>query len=146
MSCLQVIPARGRDLIRIERMVPMLSVRDLAKTIAFYCDDLGFRCVRTAGSPKPVWCHVARDGVALMFNQPPEAEFSESHERARDFQVFYFYPNDVAALHADLTARRIPTSSLRMTDYGMQEFELRDPDGYWLWFGQSMDGPARARE
>ena len=32
-------------------------------------------------------------------------------------------------------------TELRVTYYGMQEFELRDPDGYWLWFGEDTDEP-----
>jgi hypothetical protein len=28
----------------------------------------------------------------------------------------------------------------------MKEFELRDPDGYWLWFGQSTAEPPTVRE
>ena len=77
----------------LQRLTPMLSVADLSRTIAFYCDDLGFRCVRTFGNPRPVWCHLQRDGVDLMFNMPPA-----------------------------------------------------DPDGYWLWFGQSSSEPATVSE
>jgi hypothetical protein len=36
----------------------------------------------------------------------------------------------------------LAVTDLRVAIYGMKEFELRDPDGYWLWFGQSTNEPA----
>ena len=124
----------------------MLAVADLRRTIAFYCDELGFRCVRTFGDPDPVWCHLVRDDVELMFNQPLPGELDDLPARAKDFQIFYFYPEDVAALHAAWAARGLPVTDLRVTIYGMKEFELRDPDGIWLWFGQSTPEPITVKE
>jgi catechol 2,3-dioxygenase-like lactoylglutathione lyase family enzyme len=130
----------------LERLTPMLSVADLRRTIDFYCNELGFRCTGTFGSPDPMWCHLQRDRVDLMFNQPPAAEMAELPRRAKDFQVYYFYPDDVAALHAAWKSKGLPVTDLRVTVYGMKEFELRDPDGYWLWFGQSSSEPATVAE
>jgi catechol 2,3-dioxygenase-like lactoylglutathione lyase family enzyme len=130
----------------LHRLTPMLSVADLGRTIAFYCNDLGFQCVHKFGDPDPVWCHLKRDAVELMFNQPPAAEMAELPRRAKDFQVFYFYPDDIVAQHATWKAKGLPVTDLRVTSYGMKEFELRDPDGYWLWFGQSTTEPATVTE
>jgi catechol 2,3-dioxygenase-like lactoylglutathione lyase family enzyme len=128
------------------RLTPMLSVSDLERTMAFYCDRLGFHCVSRFGDPDPVWCHLVRDGVELMFNRPPAAEMAELPQRARDFQIFYFYPDDAAALHAAWKAAGLAVTDLRVTRYGMKEFELRDPDGIWLWFGQPTTAPATVSE
>lgn len=122
---------------RFNRLTPMLAVADLKRTITFYCDMLDFRCMRTFGDPEPVWCHLVKDGVEIMFNQPPSDELAELPARARDFQVFYVYPDDVTGLRAKLAAKGLPVTDLRTTVYGMKEFELRDPDGIWLWFGQA---------
>jgi catechol 2,3-dioxygenase-like lactoylglutathione lyase family enzyme len=129
----------------LKSLVPMLSVSDLARTMAFYCDELGFRRVGTFGNP-PVWCHLERDGVSLMFNQPPAAEMPELPRRAKDFQVFYCYVDDVVALHGSWKAKGLDVTDLRVTIYKMKEFELRDPDGYWLWFAQHSDDPPTAQE
>ncbi len=131
---------------RLGRLTPMLSVADLGRTIAFYCGELGFQCAQKFGDPDPVWCYLKRDDVDLMFNQPPAAEMAELPLRAKDFQIFYFYPNDVVGLHAGWKAKGLPVTDLRVTSYGMKEFELRDPDGYWLWFGQSATEPATVTE
>ena len=124
----------------------MLAVADLRRTMAFYCERLGFNPVNTFGSPEPRWCMLERDGVKLMFNQPPAAELRDLPLRAKDFQIFYFYPDDVAGLHATWNSAGLKTTELRVTIYGMKEFELRDPDGYWLWFGQSTAEPPTVTE
>jgi hypothetical protein len=40
----------------------------------------------------------------------------------------------------------LAVTDLRITVYGMKEFELRDPDGIWLWFGQGTSEPPTVRE
>jgi len=118
---------------------PMLAVTDLQRTIAFYRDRLGFTLGETFGDP-PVWCELFRDGVSIMFNAPPSEDVRRDvPRRSRDYQIYYINSPDVAALREDLLSRGAPASDLRITEYGMKEFEVRDPDGVWLWFGQPTD-------
>jgi len=131
---------------KLTTLTPMLSVSDLKRTMAFYCDRLGFHVVSKFGEPEPVWCMLKRDNVRLMFNQPPAEEMKELPLRAKDFQVYYFYPDNLVLLHAAWKAKRLPVTELRVTVYGMKEFELRDPDGHWLWFGQDTDEPPTVKE
>lgn len=139
-------PARGG---RLARCRPMLAVTDLARTIAFYTQKLGFRCISTFGDP-PVWCDLSRDGVSVMFNAPPpDAVRRDVPPRSRDYQIFYFDTPDANALHAlhvEFRARGVECTDLRATVYGMKEFEVRDPDGIWLWFGAQTDEPPTVRE
>jgi catechol 2,3-dioxygenase-like lactoylglutathione lyase family enzyme len=133
----------------LKALIPMLSVSDLRRTMAFYCDELGFRCVNTStmpGETEPIWCMLRRDSVSLMFNFPGDDIKNELPRRAKDFQIYYCYPDDVVALHAEWKAKGIAMSDLRVTTYCMKEFELRDPDGYWLWFGQETTEPATVSE
>jgi uncharacterized glyoxalase superfamily protein PhnB len=44
-------------------------------------------------------------------------------------------------LHAEAKRKEFQVSDLRVTFYGMKEFEVRDPDGHILWFGQGTDEP-----
>lgn len=129
---------------KLDRLVPMLSASDLERTIAFYCDELDFRCAHSIGAPRRLWCYLERDGVAVMFRQAPAGEVAKLRRRGKDFQVFYVYPDDVAALHAALKSKGLGVTGLRVTTYAMKEFELRDPDGYWLWFGQGTAEPPTA--
>lgn len=122
---------------KLATLIPKLSVSDLRRTMSFYGEQLGFEVLDSFGDPEPRWSMLGRDDVRIMFNQPPQDELDALPLRAKDFQTFYFYPDDVAALkNAGLLV-----SELRVTDYHMNEFELRDPDGYWLWFGQETSDP-----
>ncbi|HRD78175.1 MAG TPA: VOC family protein [Hyphomicrobiaceae bacterium] len=129
-----------------KRLIPMLSVRDLKRTIAFYREELGFELVASFGDPEPVWCHLKRDQTHFMFNAPGESDLEAIPARARDFQIFYIYPDDVTVLHGDLAAKGLSVTPLRITLYGMREFELRDPDGHWLWFGETTTEPPTLSE
>jgi hypothetical protein len=72
-----------------------------------------------------------------MFNAPSAEDVrGDVARRRRDYQIFYFNVTDVAAPHAELAAQGVAVSDLRVTVYGMKEFEVRDPDDIWLWFGQ----------
>jgi uncharacterized glyoxalase superfamily protein PhnB len=121
---------------KLTALIPMLSVSDLKRTMSFYGEQLGFDVLNSLGEPEPKWCMLGRDSVKIMFNQPPREEMNTLPRRAKDFQIFYFYPDDVVALHTAWKSKGLSVGELRVTHYGMKEFELRDPDGYWLWFGQ----------
>ena len=40
----------------------------------------------------------------------------------------------------------IAVTGLRVPEYGMNEFEPRDPDEKWLWFGEASDDLATVKE
>ena len=56
--------------------------------------------------------------------------------------IFYFYPDDVSALHAHVHREGYRPTPLQVTFYGMREFSLQDPDGHVLSFGQDADEQA----
>ncbi len=151
---------------RLERVTPMLAVRDLKRTIEWYTRGLGFQLGDTFGDP-PVWCSLRRDDVQLFFNRPPASAFpaewpghvptvghppcpqpsaSSPTQQIRSLHIFYLHTNDLPGLHAEFVRRGAAPTGMRVTVYGMKEFELRDPDGYWLWFGQPTDEPPTVRE
>ena len=53
--------------------------------------------------------------------------------------VYYFYPEDVVALRDSVIAKNKEVSELQVRFYGMKEFEMLDPDGHMLLFGQDTD-------
>lgn len=125
---------------------PMLAVTDLPATVRFYVEKLGFNCCGLHGEP-PVWAELERDGVAIMFNAPPRQCVERDVPKAsRDYQIFYFNVQDAAALREEYRGRGVSVSDLRVAFYGMKEFEVRDPEGHWLWFGRPTDEPPTVRE
>lgn len=130
----------------LSNLRPMLAVTDLPRTVRFYVEKLGFQCCGLFGNP-PVWADLERDGVGMMFNTPPrECVERDVPLKSKDYQVFYFNSDNLVALHQEFKSRGVEVSDLRVTVYRMKEFEVRDPDGYWLWFGQETDEPPTVTE
>jgi len=124
---------------RVTNLRPMIAVQDLPAVIRFYVEKLGFNCSGLFGNP-PVWGEVERDGTAVMLNAPPAADVRRDvPRRSKDYLIHYFNSDDLAALHAEFAGRGVDVSPVRVTVYGMKEFEVRDPEGNWLWFGQETD-------
>lgn len=125
------------------RVSTMLSVVDLQRTIAFYRDALGFTLTGSfEREGATVWANLSQGAVQMMFNQVPDSWVEQRDRAARMFQIYYLYPSseaDLLRLHEKLVEQSRQVSALRVTFYGMREFELRDPDHYWLWFGSPTD-------
>lgn len=120
---------------------PMLAVCDLPGAVRFYVEKLGFNCCGMHGNP-PVWAEVERNGVAIMLNAPPAADIRRDVPRSsRNYQIYYINVRGIEQFHADLVSRGVQATRLRVAFYGMKEFELRDPDDHWLWFGEPTNDP-----
>lgn len=113
---------------RMTRLVPMLPVRDLEESVAFY-RRLGFE-VRQRNDDWG-WASLAFGDCALMLDRS-----IAPHPHAPNGGVLYLYPDDVAAYHARLQAEGIDVPSVETTFYGMREFRIEDPAGTRLWIGQ----------
>ena len=82
------------------------------------------------------FCIVQRGDVTLALN----------HQRAGDVHrnqwwAAYIYVSDVVALHAEFAGRDIVELSeiRRGNPYGCDDFDVMDPDGHRLAFGQSLN-------
>lgn len=113
------------------RMVPTLLAADLTKTTAFY-ETLGF--ARTGRWPEdglPTWIELARDGIVLQFHSEPPAGTPGAPIMSG---TLYLYPDDVAALAAEFSGKVELAWGPEEMPYGMHEFGIRDPNGYYLAF------------
>ena len=125
---------------RLTQLRTSLTAHDLAETVAFY-ERLGFECIGMMGEPKPFWCQVARDGIALMFNQgdpePHDHGDGVMHADVPEMSgSIYINVDDVDALFAEFKAVIGDFDYEPMTQpYEMREFALRDCNGYFLIFG-----------
>lgn len=121
-------------------MIAMLAVRDIRRSVQFYTDALQFQVV---SDPDRIndwnWAVLrAPGGIEIMLagtENGPQLKQDEEDFTA----IYYFYPEDVRDLHADLQNKSYPVTPLHSTFYGMLEFGLRDPDGHLLAFGQEVD-------
>lgn len=121
-------------------MVPLLSVYDMPRAVAFYCDMLGFE-IENQWSPGGhlYWAELKSGDTWLMLNAEHEdGERRPEHDHrahGRDL-TFYFYPPDVVALRESVLRRGGAPSEFVVTHYRHKQFTLRDPDGYTLCFSQ----------
>jgi uncharacterized glyoxalase superfamily protein PhnB len=122
----------------ISALSPMLKTRDLAQTIAFYTQTLGFTVTNQMndGDGKPSWVGLDWNGVGLMFYSSDSLDSPPGPPAMTG--VLYFNPRDVRALWAHLKDRAPIEWELQEMPYGMLEFAIRDPNGYILSFGQEI--------
>jgi catechol 2,3-dioxygenase-like lactoylglutathione lyase family enzyme len=133
----------------LTRLVPMLHVSDVERSLGFYRDHLGFTLVSPESALREYgWAHIRRDGVDLMLAGGLEGgPIRRPGATTSDWPVmFYFYPDDVESLHRALGSRGVDVGELCVTFYRMKEFSLLDPDGHMLTFGQETDEPPTPEE
>jgi catechol 2,3-dioxygenase-like lactoylglutathione lyase family enzyme len=121
---------------QLKSLVPMLSVADVEKTLRFYQESLGFEVIhRHERGGFLRWAMGKAGETELMFARCDVSQSVLPFD-TKEHLVLYFRLDNVEVLHALLREKEYPVSSLRVTCYRMQEFDLRDPDGYQLRFGQ----------
>lgn len=112
----------------MQRVVPMLPVRHMPTSVAFY-GKLGFAVENRNDEWR--WAMLVLDDCRLMvdesINQPADAARTS---------VIYLYPDDIFAYHRDVRGRGLDVPSISHPFYGMSEFRIEDPDGNRLWIGQ----------
>ena len=114
---------------------PVFIVRDLARSIAFYCEKLGFVEPATWGEP-PSFGMLNRDGFDLMLSCP---EHETQLHAVRPQWDMHIRVDDVAAEKAALEAAGVPiVRGPEQTFYDMIEIEVLDPDGHRICFGQDI--------
>ena len=109
---------------------PVIRVSDYQRAKAFYTDVLGFEAMQEAGAPVTGF-GIFRAGAAQVFLiawDGPEAEY--------DRWRVYLYPQDLDAQIAHITSTGTPVSGPTVTEYGMREVEVTDPDGNVLCLGE----------
>jgi catechol 2,3-dioxygenase-like lactoylglutathione lyase family enzyme len=111
----------------------MLRVEDIERSLGFYRGLLGFDVrERLEEDGRLVWAHLELGAAELMLSQQPGGV----NVVPRGAVIHYLYPDDVRALHARVRDAGLEAAKLRTTEYRMLEFDVLDPDGYELWFGQ----------
>ena len=115
-----------------------LAVADKARTIAFYRDVLGFEVRGDALVSGPAQLDV------MVAQQVRDSTFQD---RPRGAGIYFFMVDDVQALRRDVASRGAAPSDLEKVNWiKMEMFQLRDPDGHTLWFGQSFQQPDTPRD
>lgn len=114
--------------------VPVLGCNDIEETLNFYQQALQFVIVNQRKSDKvPVWVYLKSGQTLLML----ETRQSSTGDGAGSSRI-YLYTDDARALHHFLNAKGYHPGELQTSNYGMQEFDIRDPEGHYLTIGQRL--------
>ena len=118
-------------------IAPFFIVRDAATAVAFYRDRLGFDVIYQGPENDPFFAIVCRDAAMLMVKA---VEVNPAPNPTRDPAArwdAYINVPDPDALAAEFTSRGVMFSvPLKDTSDGLRGFELKDTDGYVLFFGR----------
>jgi predicted enzyme related to lactoylglutathione lyase len=121
------------------RSAPYFPVGDVEESASYYERVLGFQREYAAGVP-PQFAIVSRDGLSIMFRLVSMPEKICPNERQGGTWDAFFWVADVLALHEELrrNGAAIVYGPLIREAYQMQEFAIRDREGYVLGFGQPL--------
>ena len=107
------LPSGSNMTIDVRGMTPLLQVFDMATSLRFYCDVLGFEIVQTDSkttAPNHNWVWLRLNGVHLMLNtayecdqRPPSAD--PCRMVSHDDTALYFSAPDVDAIYTHLRSK-----------------------------------------
>ena len=105
---------------------PVLHVPDVAATVAFYRDVLGFTCDYGDERYAVVW----RDNSAIHLLQ--------GRGVPAGLHLFQWV-RDVDGYHRELAARGVRVPGPTDQPHGLREFAIEDPNGVRIVFGQDIE-------
>ena len=126
----------------LRKLTPNLMVEDVARTLAFYRETLGFEVLTTLPEQEPfAFAILQRDGVELMFQS--RLSLSDNVPALTGVpigasQTFYIEVTGIRDLYETLRDKVQIVVDFHDTFYGTQEFYFRDINGYVLSFSESV--------
>lgn len=113
----------------------ILKTLDMGATIEWYT-RIGFELRgRFPETGDATWCELTRDGVTLQFlagDTPwPEAPCFTG--------TIYIYPRSVTDVHQSIRHHTPIAWGPEVREWGMRELGLRDPNGYFITFAESVN-------
>lgn len=125
---------------KIGELVPLLNVESAGRSIDFYSRTLSFRVVQDFQSDgHTVWAMLQNGTVKLMVNESSDPD--SAYRRLRPSYgdtVLYLYVESARDCHSAISEMGHAPSDVIAEAYGMEEFRLRDPDGYEIAIGSPL--------
>lgn len=124
------IERRADDLFNIRRIVPLITVSDIQKSLEFYEAVLGFHRVgQDTDNGRLYWCRLKKDGTQIMLQE-------DKRERSINDQsiTLCFITKNVDRVYEQLVANGLALEKPFDAPYGMRQIFLKDPDQHEIWF------------
>jgi catechol 2,3-dioxygenase-like lactoylglutathione lyase family enzyme len=124
----------------IGTMAPYFIVSDVARSLTFYVDQLGFESIYQTDETKLFFAVLRRDGAMLFLKSEDGIDPVPNAARHPTFAWdSYSYTPDPDALAAEFAGRGAAFSKpLENNGSGLRGFELTDPDGHVLFYGRPL--------
>ena len=120
---------------------PFFIVSHVPSSLSFYRDRLGFEVTFEGPEPDDIFFGIVRRGRAQILMKeigvPPVPNYTRDIGKGiARWDAFVIVP-DPDALAAEFASRKVEFfEPLKDTDDGLRGFEIKDPDGYLLFFGR----------
>ena len=123
---------------KIISLSPNLMVKNVNKSIEFYCNILGFSLVQTVPeNGEPDWGMVEKNGLFIMFQKEEsiKQEYPElNSQNSGGALTFYIKISDIQNFYNKIRSHMNVSHEMHKTFYGADEFAVTDPDGFILVF------------
>ena len=122
---------------------PNLMVKNVNKSIDFYCNILGFTLIQTMPeNGEPEWGMVKKDDFFIMFQK--EESIKSEYPELNDLNpggalTFYIKISNIQKFYEEISTQINISHKMHKTFYGADEFAITDPDGFILVFSDTME-------
>ena len=125
---------------QITGISPFFIVSHLPSSLSFYRDRLGFEITFQGPAPDDIFFGIVRRGGAMIMLKDVGVDPLPNYKREPGARWdAYLNVPDPDALAAEFASRNVEFSEpLKDTDDGLRGFELKDADGYVLFFGRPL--------
>jgi catechol 2,3-dioxygenase-like lactoylglutathione lyase family enzyme len=121
----------------VSGIAPFFIVRNVAAALSFYRDRLGFEITFQGPADDVFFGIVQRGGAMIMVKDVGVDPLPNSRREPGARWDAYVNVPDPDALAGEFASRNVELSQpLKDTDDGLRGFELKDVDGYVLFFGR----------
>jgi len=114
--------------VSIKQIVPVLRVVDVARSISWYGEMLGFVGDPFPAAPPHEFAILRHDETELMLRRSETAQ--RARHRRYDWDVYLRIDGDIVKMYGEMSERGVVSRRLERMFYGLAEFEVTDPDGY----------------
>jgi uncharacterized glyoxalase superfamily protein PhnB len=134
--------------IQATTVTPLLEVYDMRRSVAFYCDAMGFEMVQKYEPDGHLyWAMLRLGGALIMLNaryedDDPDRPATPPTTTLREDVTLYFACPDVDAAYQHARDNGLGVKPPTVAYYGMKQFHVTDPDGFVLCFQQPADTTA----
>ena len=129
----------------ISGIAPFFIVKNVPASLRFYRDRLGFDITFQGPSDDDIFFGIVKRGAAMIMLKDvgvdPVPNYTRDIKKGIARWDAYLHVLDPDALAAEFSLRNVEFfQPLRDNDDGLWGFEVKDADGYILFFGRPQDG------